>query len=232
MEEDIGDYMKEDIEEKDMTPILLKDLGMEYPTEKSMQKKRFGIFQCQYCGKEFTTQLANVKNGHTKSCGCQIKGREITHGLSNHRFYNKWMAMMSRCYSKKAISYPNYGGRGITVHKEWQDVRNFVKWADETYIDGMTLDRIDNDKGYYPNNCRWADAYTQNINQRKKRNNTSGYVGVKWHKNKRENKWSASINIKNKYTYLGYFKDKMDAVKARDDYIKEHNLPHKLSTDY
>ena len=221
--------MEEDIEEKDMTPILIKDLGMEYPTEISKRKGHYGIFKCPYCGKEFKAVLANVKRENTKSCGCFL-GNRITHGLTKHRFYPTWNNMKKRCYDKKSLDYPTYGGRGITVCEEWLDVRNFIKWADETYINEMTLDRIDNNKGYFPDNCRWADKTTQVINRRKAKNNTSGYTGVIWHKGRKA--WYSTISVNKKRISLGYFKDKMDAVKARDDYITENKLPHKLSTKY
>jgi len=226
MEEEI----EETVKENDMKPILIKDLGMLYPTENSKKKSHYGIFKCQYCGKEFRATLGHVKRGNTKSCGCQIKGREITHGLANHRFYNKWNAMMQRCSNIKHKQYIDYGARGIRVCEEWQDVRNFVKWVNETYIEGMSLDRRDNDKGYSPENCRWTDGITQSVNQRKKKNNTSGYAGVSWYKD--YNKWVSIITFNKKRIDLGYYDNIEAAVKVRDEYIKEHNLPHKLSTEY
>ena len=76
-------------------------------------------------------------------------------------------------------AYKDYGGRGITVCEEWLDVANFISWAESTHpnTEGLSLDRIDNDKGYSPENCRWVDKTIQAINQRIGRNNTSGYVG-------------------------------------------------------
>jgi hypothetical protein len=74
--------------EKDMTPLLLEDLGMRYPTDNSKKKRRFGLYQCQYCGKEFETRTVDVKSGNTKSCGCQSKKYKNTHGMTKHRLYN------------------------------------------------------------------------------------------------------------------------------------------------
>ena len=213
--------------QKDMTPILIKDLGMEYPTKNSKQKKRYGIFQCQYCGKEFKTTYEDIKKGNTKSCGC-LSGKK--HGLRHHRFYSTWASMKQRCYNMKSKGYINYGGRGIGVCEEWLDAENFIKWAEENHINGCTLDRIDNDKGYSPENCRWADATTQVINRRKPKSNTSGFVAVYWQEHKKS--WRVRLSINKKRISLGCYKNIEDAVKARDDYIIKYNLSYKLSTEY
>ena len=126
----------------------------------------------------------------------------------------------------------DYGGRGINVCGEWLDIKNFIAWAESTHpnIEGYTLDRIDNDKGYNPDNCRWADRTTQSINKRMKSNNTSGFVGIVWYKI--TSKWVAQITVNKIVIHLGYFNSVQEAVQARDNYIIENNLPHKLSTDY
>ena len=215
--------------EKDMTPKLIGETYMKYPTETSQQRYSFGVYECQYCGKEFEAITKAIKSGHTKSCGCQKGG--ITHGRSNSRFYKTWTDMIRRCTNHKATGYKNYGGRGITVCDEWLDVVVFVAWCEATHpnIVGVTLDRIDNDKGYSPDNCTWSSRTMQNINQRM-RNNTSGYIGIAW--NKKNSNWKAVIGINTKKVYLGYFNSKEEAVQARDNYIIQNNLPHKLSTDY
>ena len=220
----------EDIE-KDMKPRFIEDLGMRYPTEKSSRKYRYGLYECQYCNKEFEASSRNIQNGHTKSCGCLYDGHP-THGLKSNRFYNTWAGMIHRCTNPKFPSFKNYGGRGITVCEEWGDVTNFVAWCEVTHpnIEGVSLDRIDNDKGYSPENCRWADRTTQSINQRKYKNNTSGYVGVKY--NKKSSRWEAQVSVFGERAYLGQFSTIEEAVLARDNYIIENKLPHKLSTEY
>ena len=224
----MGDWvMSENI--KDMTPRLIEETWRKYPTEKSNQKRTYGLFECQYCKKEFEAQTAHIKSGNTKSCGC-LNGD--AHGLTYHNFYKTWYNMIYRCNNPKIKAYKNYGGRGITVCEEWQDVTNFIAWAESTYpnIEGYTLDRIDNDKGYSPENCRWVDVTTQILNQRKRKDNTSGYVGVSW--NNKNNNWMAKIKSGDFYIYIGSFPTIEDAVLARDNYIIENKLPHKLSTDY
>ena len=214
--------------EKDMTPRFIEDLGMRYPTEKSSRKARYGLYECQYCNKEFETQSNNIKHG-LKSCGCQRKGINKTHGLESNKFYGTWSKMVHRCTNPKNKKYKDYGGRGIAICEEWLNIKNFVAWAESTHpnIEGFTLDRIDNDKGYSPENCRWADKTTQVLNRRIMKNNKSGYVGVSWCKVR--GMWTIRIKIKTKNECLGNFDDLMKAVIFRDNYIIENKLPHKLN---
>jgi hypothetical protein len=217
--------------EKDMTPKLIEDLGMKYPTEKSNYKARFGLYECQYCGKEFECAMQSVKTGSTKSCGC-LRGVKSIHGMCSNKFYKTWYGMLQRCDNLESINYKYYGARGIVVCEEWQDVTNFVAWAESTHPnrEGVSLDRIDNDKGYSPENCTWSDKTTQAINQRIMKNNKSGYVGIYYYK--KYNTWRANIRINKILKQIGTFKTLEEAVQARDNYIIENNLPHKLSTGY
>ena len=220
--------MEEDLE-KDMTPKLIGETWRKYPTETSKQKATYGLFECQYCGKEFETQVSSIHRGSTKSCGCRIGGK-IKHGLRKNKFYNTWNGMMNRCYNTKSKKYKDYGGRGISVCEDWRDVVVFTTWCEETFIEEMTLDREDNDLGYNPENCRWTNKTIQALNQRMQKSNTSGYVGVSWNKSK--GKWVAKIKVNKVAIHLGYFNSKEEAALAHDNYIIENNLPHKLSADY
>ena len=219
----------ENIEIKDMTPKLIGETYLRKATENSTQRSRFGLYECQYCGKEFETGVSYIKNG-TKSCGCFTKNR--THGLRGHRMYSTWLNMLDRCYNPNFKQYSDYWGRGIMVCKEWLDIKNFVDWVDNksNWVEGLTLDRIDNEKGYSPDNCTFSTKTIQSINQRQQSNNTSGYVGVNW--DNRVSKWRARVHIFKKEKHIGTFKTKEEAILARDNYIIENKLPHPLSTDY
>ena len=216
--------------EKDMTPKLIGETYFRKVSETSSQRYSYGLYECQYCGKEWECRTTVIKRGVTKSCGCLTN--RTTHGLSGHRMYSTWINMLDRCYNKKFKQFDDYGGRGITVCEEWLDVTNFVAWVDNksNWEEGLTLDRIDNDKEYSPDNCTFSTKTIQSINQRQQSNNTSGYVGVNW--DNRVSKWRARVHMFKKEKHIGTFKTKEEAVLARNNYIIENNLPHPLSTDY
>ena len=160
-----------------------------------------------------------------KSCGCIRKenGKEffhnfnITHGESRTRIYTIWGNMINRTSNKKNKDYKNYGGRGITVCEEWKDYLTFKKWALENgYSDTLTLDRIDNDKGYYPGNCRWADEETQNNNKQQSRK--LEYRG----KIKSVEQWAKEYNI-NRSTLVNRLNKGMSIKEALETPIKGGN---------
>lgn len=196
------------------------------PEEHSCHKLEV-LCECN-CGREKITKLSHLRSGNVRSCGCMLGDNNRKHDLTREhsRLVYVWEQMMRRCYNHKATRYSDYGGRGISVCKEWHDIKIFSQWMFEHgYKDGTTtLDRIDCDKGYCPENCRIADKFTQAANKRKKKSNTSGYVGVKFNKRAKVKRWTSDITVRRKRYFLGYFLTKEEALDARNNYIINNNL--------
>ena len=160
---------------------------------------------------------------------------KITHGMTKTTQYNTWKGMMHRCYNKSSEHYDRYGGRGIEVCKEWHDFDVYNEWFQRTNIDGLTMDRTDNDKGYEPSNVEWKTMAHQAQNTCLLRsNNTTGYRGVKTQRRTSKKKgeevnYIANICINMKQIHLGIFKTPKEAAVVRDKYIREHELNHTLN---
>lgn len=138
------------------------------------------LFHCD-CGNDVVRDLGGVRYGKTRSCGCLHKEmmakrncQSATHGESRTRLYAIWRGVKERCLTTTHKDYKRYGAKGITICEEWRDsYPAFKEWAfangydPEAPYGKCTLDRIDNSKGYSPDNCRWVDAKVQASNRKK-----------------------------------------------------------------
>ena len=128
------------------------------------------------CGKETIVSSASLLYGNTTSCGCYRREKQAesgkhhtTHGMSKDRLYYIYYGMRRRCYNPNAIDFPRYGGRGIKICEDWlHSFECFKEWAfSNGYDESLSIDRIDCNGDYCPENCRWTDLKTQHNNTRK-----------------------------------------------------------------
>lgn len=135
------------------------------------------LCQCD-CGRECVIGGSHLRKGNTRSCGCfhdeSARKRRTTHGMSGTRLYAVWKTMIQRCSNPNCDDYKYYGARGISVCEEWRNsFLDFYTWASANGYDEnalyqeCTIDRIDNDKGYSPNNCRFVSQMVQIQNRRR-----------------------------------------------------------------
>lgn len=157
--------------------------------------RKYVIINCKSCQKEMNVCKGNLKqlSGFCKSCSAKRRpSNRTTHGMSNSRIYGIWEDMKERCNNKKSVSFKNYGRKGIKVCEEWnKSFIQFYEWAiNNGYEENLTIDRIDNNKNYCPENCKWSTRMTQNNNT--SRNHYLTYNG----RTHTIAEWSRILNIK------------------------------------
>ena len=225
-----------------------------YLREADSPKLRRCEFECR-CGKVFTADLADVKRKRIQSCGCynlqRVQETHTRHGQSKRgqvsKEYNTYAAMLSRCYNPNNKKYVDYGGRGILVCSKWlQSFENFYADMGSKPTPEYTIDRVDNDAGYSPENCRWATQSEQCRNRRSNRMieykgelktliDWSETVEIEWKvlDDRLRRKWPieraftetvgrGSNNPKpvNQYTLTGKFVKKWESIRDISEYYK------------
>ena len=178
------------------------------------------LCQCD-CGKTTVKLGTRLRTGCVKSCGClwleSISQANSTHKGTGTRLHNEWRAMKARCYIPSCSNYEYYGGKGIKVCDEWlHNFETFKEWALKSgYKEKLTIDRIDVEKDYMPENCRWITLQVNcwHRDRKPRKNNTSGHSGVCWAKDRQ--KWRAYITVDGRVIHLGQYEKKENAIEAR-----------------
>ena len=158
--------------------------------ENNRHGKSMWLCKCE-CGNETVAIGSRIQNGLTKSCGCGViestVKRSTKHGLRHTKLYGIRMSMYDRCYNENCKDYKHYGGRGIKICDEWLDrgagIQTFVDWAQANgYKEGLTIDRINVDGHYEPENCRWVDRIeqAQPAESRRARRRLHGRTGIRF----------------------------------------------------
>jgi hypothetical protein len=188
--------------------VIKRDVKKSKPT--------YWLCKCD-CGTIKSIRGSHLKAGKISSCGCSQY--QNIHGKCNSREYNSWGTMIQRCTNHGNPNYKNYGARGISVCKRWYDFTAFYQDMGKR-PPNTSLERKNNNLGYYPSNCVWATRNEQNRNTRLRKTNKTGYKGVSWSRERR--KFVSQISVNGKTIALGRFKKIEDAINARKNAEIEH----------
>ena len=189
---------------------------MQFPTSKSKNKCRYGVYLCEECKTEYRMQVQDAKRCKEKCNKCLKR----THGQSASKAYKRWASMKTRCTNPNHEGFKNYGGRGITVSEDFCDFDKYIKYVNSLPNNnkpGYTVDRIDNDGNYERGNLRWSSHSSQGLNRR-----TGKYLGVR----KSGSKFRYARTLAGKYLSFGTYNTRDEALsvgkKKYEEYIQEN----------
>jgi len=151
-----------------------------------------------------------------RNCKKGLEHGNAKHGMCRTPEYGTWCGMIKRTENSKEPAYKRYGGRGIKMCEKWRkDFMSFYEDMGPRPGLRYSIDRIDNDGDYTPENCRWADDYTQAKNKGVRNDNKSGVPGVRYYQ--KYTKYTADISLDNKRYFLGYYDTLEEAAFARGE---------------
>lgn len=218
------------LNQSDFKMKIIKDLGTILPFEGS-KKVRYAIFECTKCKAHIKSAVATRKICKHSLCRSCLNSKTSTlYPNKNHDLLKTWWNIKQRCYNKNHPQYPRYGKLGITLCQEWKDdFLKFQEWSlSNGYEKGLAIDKdiLCNTlkvepKIYSPTTCQWI---TQQLNNMARKNFNKKYICLYFLESSK--KWYTTIQISGKKKTLGYFKCRLQALYARDNYIIKNNLPH------
>lgn len=233
-------YKKEDFKENNYL-YEVEPKKVKMPNGKYFFMRQ-GLFKCINCGKTFISPLAAAFRTQRACCSKEctyILMHKRNYGTEDHYLYFRWEAMKQRCNCPTANRYSRYGARGITIDPQLLNFPTYVDIVESlpsfpgkerVMSQKYQIDRIDNNKGYYPDNLRWVIPSDNTANRNKfTKNSLSKYMGVTFAKNKKTKPWISSVFYKGKHIFREAFDTELEAVTARDEFILKNNLNHTLN---
>lgn len=214
-----------DLRGKRFGDLTVIERGEDYipPSYPKNDKQVQWVCKCD-CGNYCTVNVNSLRSGRQKSCGCKGSRHEKTHGMSDSITYQSWEAYVQRCTNPNHVNYSTYKDR---VYSPWvKSFETFVNDLGERPSKRHSLDRIDNNKGYSPENCRWATQNVQSHNHIRKHGSCK-YKGVSYNKNTgRYEAYIKNPDSPKRKEHIGFFDDEIQAAKAYDkkalEYYKEN----------